>query len=258
MVEIDETHEAGVESWVESANRHDTPFPLQNLPLARVFFQEEIRAALAIGDHWLDLSCAAETGLLNLPGLREGSLLGLADPQFRKELRKQCFQALRAGHGSAELPLHSLSEGRWLLPFEVGDYTDFYASIHHATRVGSMFRPDQTLLPNYEWIPIGYHGRASSVVVSGTPVPRPSGQLKADDQAQPTFAPSRMLDFELELGCWVGKGNSLGQSIPLSQVREHWIGISLVNDWSARDIQRWEYQPLGPFLDKIFATSVSP
>jgi fumarylacetoacetase len=140
----------------------------------------------------------------------------------------------------------------------IGDYTDFYASVHHATNVGSMFRPDNPLLPNYKWVPIGYHGRASSIVVSGTPVKRPQGQTRDDANAPPTFGPSKRLDYEMELGFFIGRGNNLGDPIPVSEALDHVFGFCLVNDWSARDLQTWEYQPLGPFLAKNFATSISP
>jgi fumarylacetoacetase len=144
------------------------------------------------------------------------------------------------------------------VPARVGDYTDFYASIHHATNVGSMFRPDNALLPNYKHVPIGYHGRASSIVASGAEVRRPHGQTRDDASAPPTFGPTRRLDYELEVGAFIGRGNALGSPIPLADAERHVAGLCLVNDWSARDIQAWEYQPLGPFLAKNFATSVSP
>jgi fumarylacetoacetase len=151
-----------------------------------------------------------------------------------------------------------MTEAELFVPAEVGDYSDFYASVHHATNVGSMFRPDNPLLPNYKWIPIGYHGRASSIVISGTPVHRPHGQIKAPDADAPVFAPTRALDYEMEVGCLVGTGNPLGEPVPMDQAEERLFGVCLVNDWSARDIQTWEYQPLGPFLAKSFATTVSP
>jgi fumarylacetoacetase len=151
-----------------------------------------------------------------------------------------------------------MRDAELFVPAQIGDYSDFYASLHHATNVGSMFRPDNPLLPNYKWVPIGYHGRASSIVVSGTPVKRPHGQLKPPDAESPVYAPSRALDYEMEMGCFVGSGNPLGKAVPIEQAGEHLFGLSLVNDWSARDIQTWEYQPLGPFLAKSFATTVSP
>jgi fumarylacetoacetase len=149
-----------------------------------------------------------------------------------------------------------LADAEMLLPAQVGDYSDFYASLYHASNVGSMFRPDNPLLPNYKWVPIGYHGRASSIVVSGTPVRRPRGQIKGPGDEPPVFAPSRALDYEMEVGCYVGSGNPLGHPVELDRAGEHLFGMSLVNDWSARDIQTWEYQPLGPFLSKSFATTV--
>jgi fumarylacetoacetase len=145
-----------------------------------------------------------------------------------------------------------------VLPARIGDYTDFYASVFHATNVGKLFRPDNPLLPNYKWIPIAYHGRASSIVPSGTPVQRPHGQTKADTAAVPEFGPSQRLDYELEVGVYIGGGNRLGEPIPIGEAERHAFGLCLVNDWSARDIQAWEYQPLGPFLAKDFLTSVSP
>ena len=150
------------------------------------------------------------------------------------------------------------TEVRFLKPVAVGDYTDFYASIHHATNVGKLFRPDQPLLPNYKWIPIGYHGRASSLVISGTNIHRPSGQTKSPESNAPNFAPTKQLDYELEVAAYIGAGNPLGEPIPIESADQHTFGLSLLNDWSARDIQSWEYQPLGPFLGKSFATSLSP
>lgn len=151
-----------------------------------------------------------------------------------------------------------MAEAELLVPARIGDYSDFYASVHHATNVGSMFRPDNPLLPNYKWVPIGYHGRASSIVASGTPVRRPRGQIKNQDADQPVYVASRALDYETEMGCFVGPGNPLGEPVPLDHAEDHLFGLCLVNDWSARDIQTWEYQPLGPFLSKSFATTVSP
>ena len=155
-------------------------------------------------------------------------------------------------------PLLPQPQARFLKPVEVGNYTDFYASIHHATNVGKLFRPDQPLLPNYKWIPIGYHGRASSLVISGTDIRRPSGQTKSPEASAPSFAPTSQLDYELEVAAYIGTGNPLGEPIPIESAEHHIFGLSLLNDWSARDIQSWEYQPLGPFLGKSFATSISP
>ena len=151
-----------------------------------------------------------------------------------------------------------MNQTRMLLPVEIGDFTDFYASIYHATNVGSMFRPENPLLPNYKYLPVAYHGRASSVVVSGTSILRPSGQIEDPSGQKPSFRPSERLDYELEVGFFVGPGNSLGQPIRIDEVKDHIFGLCLVNDWSARDIQKWEYQPLGPFLAKSFATTISP
>lgn len=243
-------------SWVESAQGSD--FPLESLPYCRFAYGRESRLGVGIGDHILDLYELAERGHASFPGLRQPTLNALAGSGRAGELRRHLTEFLSAGqpeHGELLIPR---GEVQLLLPFEVGDYTDFYASIHHATRVGSMFRPDNPLLPNYEHIPIGYHGRASTVVVSGTPVRRPHGQLKPDDAEGPVFGPCKLLDYELELGFYVGPGNVLGSPIPIAEAARHIFGFSLVNDWSARDIQKWEYQPLGPFLAKSFATSVSP
>ncbi|MBS2036127.1 fumarylacetoacetase [bacterium] len=252
---LDQTHDARATSWVESANLEEAAFPVQHLPFAR----GDGRALVGIGDQVLDLTAVAQVKALPVDSLKQGCLQGLASPAARRELRHWLFEQLTSSTSWLAQNRQFLGPTPGLrLPFEVGDYTDFYASIHHATRVGSMFRPDNPLLPNYRWVPIGYHGRASSLIVSGTEVHRPLGQLKADDAEAPVFGPCKMLDYELELGLWVGTGNSLGKPIPIHQVRDHWIGVSLLNDWSARDLQRWEYQPLGPFLAKSFATTVSP
>jgi fumarylacetoacetase len=242
---IDQTHDPKLRSWVESANRPGCDFPIQNLPVGVFVAAGENRARLgvAIGDFILDVGewLAGETlnGYLALPATQ------------RRELRRKWSKALEAG--ALKRSLYPQAESVMRLPAVVGDYTDFYASIHHATNVGRMFRPDNPLLPNYKHVPIAYHGRCSSLVVSGTPVRRPCGQL-----GEGKFGPTRELDYELELGAFLGPGNALGQPIPVQQAREHIAGVCLLNDWSARDIQRWEYQPLGPFLSKNFATSLSP
>jgi fumarylacetoacetase len=183
----------------------------------------------------------------------------------RGELRRQIADLLdadspawRANRRLGDRLLVPMAEVELLLPASIGDYTDFYASVHHATNVGSMFRPDNPLLPNYKWVPIGYHGRASSIVPSGTPVRRPRGQIKPADADAPTYAPTRSLDYEMEMGCFVAGGNPLGEPVPVDRAEERLFGVCLVNDWSARDVQAWEYQPLGPFLAKNFATTVSP
>lgn len=281
--EIDETHNPNLESWVESANDPNSDFPIQNLPLCYAWHTDlgggydEGFIGVPIGDRMLDLS-----GISSIPDLfRQKSMLGIygeapclytvaANRQTWPGVRRRLSQLFRADHADAKRWQSQLED--YLLPIDechldaprdetklYGDYTDFYASIFHATNVGSMFRPDNPLLPNYKWIPVGYHGRASSIVPSGTAVRRPSGQLSpAEEGGAPTFGPCKMLDYELELGFVVGRGNELGQPIPIAEAEDHILGVCLLNDWSARDIQKWEYVPLGPFLAKNFATSVSP
>jgi fumarylacetoacetase len=261
-------------SWVESANDPATDFPVQNLPLG-VFRRGGARTArvgCAIGDQVLDLAAAAEQGLLRgMPSDVEDACRGTGlnalmalEPRVRGTLRHRLSHLLRAEGGfvtardDAARVLVRQAEVEMLLPARVGDYTDFYASVFHATNVGKMLRPDNPLLPNYKWMPIGYHGRASSLVVSGTPVRRPHGQTGPDPGGTPAFGKSRNLDYELEVGAFLGPGNALGEPIPLAEAEGHVFGLCLVNDWSARDVQKWEYQPLGPFLAKSFATSVSP
>jgi fumarylacetoacetase len=242
---IDETHDPGRRSWVESANETNSDFPIQNLPLGvfRPAGESQARLGVAIGDFILDASPW-------LPGEPLNGYLALPAGQ-RRDLRREWSRALEAG--AVHRALYPQSNCTLLLPAVVGDYTDFYASLDHATNVGRMFRPDNPLLPNYKHVPIAYHGRSSSLVVSGTPVRRPCGQL-----GEGRFGPSRELDYEVEVGAFLGPGNVLGQPIPVAEAAQHVAGVCLVNDWSARDIQRWEYQPLGPFLAKNFATSVSP
>ena len=263
---MNETHDPTLESWVESANDPASDFPIQNLPFG-VFTRpndEMPQVGIAIGTQILDVAaCFAAGYLKGWPAAQTyfGSRLNplmTVDPRHLELFRSEVSALLARGAAVHEDVLVPMSEATMLMPVDIGDYTDFYASIHHATNVGSMFRPDNPLLPNYKYVPIGYHGRASSIVVSGTPVRRPSGQTKAADQAEPSFSPSRMLDYESELGFFVGQGNALGQSIPVHQAARHIFGFCLVNDWSARDIQAWEYQPLGPFLAKNFATTISP
>lgn len=267
---LDHSHDPAAQSWVASANADDCAFPLQNLPWARVRRPgEDWRIAVGIGDQALDLAEALRRGRWSsaeqvlLEPLAHGDLKALmAQPQAkRRQLRHALFAALAAGSRQQALlepALRPLARLEFALPCEVGDYTDFYAGIHHAIAVGKLFRPDNPLLPNYKWVPIGYHGRASSLVVSGTPIRRPWGQRKGPDDAAPVFAPSQRIDLELEMGIWVAQGNALGQPIPIAEAEQQIFGISLLNDWSARDIQPWEYQPLGPFLAKNFATTVSP
>jgi fumarylacetoacetase len=232
-----------LKSWVESANGHPD-FPLENLPLGRFRHRGEVLNGVAIGDWVAPLPAARGEGGRR-PGEGRDAMTALLheDAPNREETAKRLIKQ---------------SEVEMLLPVDIGDYTDFYASIHHATNVGSMFRPDQPLLPNYKYVPIGYHGRASSIVVSGTPFVRPKGQTRDDPSQPPQFGSTKRLDYELEVGVVIGRGNDLGDPIPIERAEEHIAGLCIVNDWSARDIQTWEYQPLGPFLAKNFATSMSP
>jgi fumarylacetoacetase len=244
-------------SWLESANDPATDFPIQNLPFG-VFRRrgagEAPRGGVAIGDQVLDL---AAVGLKTGPNLNQLAAAGRPVwRQLRRVLQLALSDRAKARHFSKHLV--PMNKAELFLPVAIGDYSDFYAGIHHALAVGRMFRPDNPLLPNYKWVPIGYHGRASSVVVSGTPVVRPNGQTKAAEAAAPSFGPSRRLDYEVELGFVVGPGSALGKPVSVKRALEHVFGVLLLNDWSARDLQAWEYQPLGPFLAKSFATTVSP
>ena len=269
---MNHTHDPALQSWVRSANTAHTDFPVQNLPFG-IFSRhhDALRVGVAIGDMVLDLAACAEAGLLSeSPALAACSLPSLnalmaLDPHDLSRLRAELSELLREDSpASASARAHAarilvpIGDVTMHLPADVGDYTDFYASVYHATNVGSMFRPDNPLLPNYKYVPIGYHGRASSIVASGTGVTRPRGQTKAVDAIEPSFGPSNMLDYESELGFYVGQGNDLGHVIRIVDAPRHIFGFSLVNDWSARDIQAWEYQPLGPFLSKNFATTVAP
>ena len=270
---LDSSHDPGLLSWVDSANRPDADFPLQNLPFGRFTEAagEAARAGVAIGDELLDLSRAAPLLARHadaplqaaLRPLQAGDLQGfmaLGRASWRA-VRLALSQALRSDNREREDLARCLvaqSAVRMQLPCRIGDYTDFYSGIHHATAVGRLLRPDQPLMPNYKWLPVGYHGRASSIVASGRPVRRPLGQLRAGAEHPPRLAASRRLDFELELGAYIGPGNPQGESVPIEHADEHLFGVCLLNDWSARDVQAWEYQPLGPFLAKSFATSVSP
>jgi fumarylacetoacetase len=273
--EINETHDLDLKSWIESANSPDTDFPLQNLPFC-VFEPhgnpDDRQAGVLIGDFVISLGGCYNFGLFpNLEAyigdaLIYGDLDVLSSYLTTKELsdfRQRLVEILRDDASreirqTVETQLRSTSEVEFLVPFQIGDYTDFYCSIFHATNVGAMFRPDNPLLPNYKYIPIGYHGRASSIVISGAEIKRPKGQNRTDQEAPPVFIPCKNLDYEMEVGFFVGRGNELGESIPIEKAEEHIFGLCLVNDWSARDIQAWEYQPLGPFLAKNFATTVSP
>lgn len=260
-------------SWVESANLPDNGFPIQNLPYGGFLRSgaDASHVGVAIGEEILDLAVAAARGLL--AGLPEpvveacrqpdlNDLMALGAPAW-SALRRHLIGLLRAGSSAEAACRHTgvlvhRDAVTLRLPARIGDYTDFYASIDHATHVGSLFRPDQPLLPNYKYVPVGYHGRSSTIVVSGAGVRRPWGQTVAADDQAPVFAPTRRLDYELELGVFVGPGNQQGTPISIAEAPEHLFGVCLVNDWSARDVQRWEYQPLGPFLAKNFATSISP
>jgi fumarylacetoacetase len=254
---MNRTHDPDLRSWVESANDPATDFPVQNLPFGvfrRKGSKEQPRGGVAIGDQVLDL---AAFGLKTGPTLNRLAAAGrpawsalrrLLSNVLSDEKQQKKFSRYLVPQKKAEL----------FLPVAIGDYSDFYTGIHHAVTVGRIFRPDNPLLPNYHWVPIGYHGRASSIVVSGTPVTRPLGQTKAPDAAAPSVGPSRRLDFELELGLVIGPGNALGKPIPIRKALDHVFGVTLFNDWSARDIQAWEYQPLGPFLAKSFASTMSP
>ncbi|HZN48587.1 MAG TPA: fumarylacetoacetase [Ramlibacter sp.] len=271
-MQIDATHDPALRSWVDSANADDSDFPIQNLPFGRfrrAGSSEAWRIGVAIGDQVLDLRAAREQApwseevMAMLAPLTAGDLntFMAAGSAARRALRTALSQAL--AHGSAQqqalaprlLPQSAIE---LTVPCAIGDYTDFYTGIHHATTVGRLFRPDNPLLPNYQWVPIGYHGRSSSIVASGHPVRRPLGQAKAADAQQPSFGPSQRLDYEVELGFLIGPGNPLGQPIAIDDAEDHLFGVTLFNDWSARDIQPWEYQPLGPFLSKNFASTISP
>jgi fumarylacetoacetase len=262
---IDHTHDVDASSWVPDADGH-ADFPIQNLPFGVFSIAgQSPRIGCAIGDWVLDVTSVAQIGILpcELSTALDGHVLNalFALPkQQRRVLRHALFDLLSTLQGKAQMEnhVHPASLCSMHLPFQIGDYTDFYVGIHHATNIGKLFRPDNPLLPNYKHIPIGYHGRASSVRVSGTPVRRPYGQLKASDQEKPEYRPCRRLDHELELGVWIAEGNALGQRVPIADAGDLAGGFCLLNDWSARDIQAWEYQPLGPFLAKNFMTSISP
>jgi fumarylacetoacetase len=257
-MKIDDTHDPALRSWVESANAPDTEFPIQNLPFG-IFRTKGQRSAprggVAIGDQVLDLAAL---------GIKTGPTLNMLAAQgrpvwrgMRRELSKLLSTKSKAYKKLTRF-LVPMKDAEMTLPVSIGDYSDFYTGIHHASNIGSMLRPDNPLLPNYKWVPIGYHGRASSIVASGTAIVRPKGQTKSVEQQHPSFGPSRRLDYEAELGFVVGPGNRLGRSVPVKDALEHVFGVVLLNDWSARDIQAWEYQPLGPFLAKSFASTLSP
>ncbi len=272
MTELNETHNPSLKSFVTSANDGSTDFPIQNLPFAvfrRVSSGEPFRGGVAIGDQIVDLArlhrarllsgdaataCVAASAATLNAFMAKGSAASSV-------LRLALSRLLRAGSAD-EAQLHSCfvsqSDAEYALPAHIGDYTDFYTSVYHATNIGRQFRPDNPLLPNYKWMPIGYHARASSIAISGQSFPRPAGQLMPPGAEAPTLAPCKRLDYELEMGIFVGNGNALGTRIGIADAESHVFGLCLLNDWSARDIQGWEYQPLGPFLSKNFASTISP
>ena len=265
---VDETHDSALSSWVPSANTRGTDFPVQNLPLGvfrRRGTNDRPRIGVAIGDAIFDLYHATQENLVTgADSLREAceaptlnALMSLPHAH-RLQFRHTLSGLLRSGADASRTQLVAQAEAEMLLPATIGDYTDFYASIFHATNVGKMFRPDNPLLPNYKYVPIGYHGRASSIVLSGTDVHRPSGQTRDDAALPPVFGPTRRLDYELEVGFFVGRSNALGEPVPIEHAGARLFGLCLLNDWSARDIQTWEYQPLGPFLAKNFSSTISP
>jgi fumarylacetoacetase len=268
----DETHDPLARSWLGSANRLDCDFPLQNLPFGvfrRRGSTEPYRGGVAIGDQIVDLAALAGRDVFDgeaAQGIGAGALASLnalmqLGPRISTAVRRALFDSLKEGsrrQSDLEPCLVAQREAEYAVPAQIGDYTDFYTSIYHATAVGRLLRPDQPLLPNYAWIPIGYHGRTSSIGVSGQAFHRPRGQRLAPGATQPVVEPSRRLDYELELGVFVGPGNAPGLPIPIAEAEAHLFGLCLLNDWSARDLQAWEYQPLGPFLAKNFATTISP
>jgi fumarylacetoacetase len=269
---LNETHDPRARSWLESANRSDCDFPVQNLPFAifrRRDSAEEFRGGVAIGDQIIDLAALERSAMFDAEaalGIRRGTapslnLLMQLGPEVHTAVRRALFHSLLVGsplQSALQSCLVAQRDAEYSLPAQIGDYTDFYSSIHHATAVGRLLRPDRPLPPNYEWIPIGYHGRSSSIGVSEQRFPRPNGQRLPAGAGRPVFGPSRRMDYELELGVFIGSGNPQGSAIPLADAEAHIFGLCLLNDWSARDVQAWEYQPLGPFLAKNFATTISP
>ena len=271
MRQTDETHAFDLRSWVATANVDSTDFPIQNLPFGifrRRRSGEPFRGGVAIGDQIVDLAAAVaddlfhaevETAARAASACRLNEFMAMGPPAW-SALRLALSRALREGAvqrdklASCLVPQASVE---YSMPCTVGDYTDFYVGIHHATAIGKLFRPQAPLLPNYPWVPIGYHGRSSAVMISGEPVYRPVGQSKGSGDV-PDFGPSKRVDYEMELGFLIGVGNRRGQSIPIQCAESYLFGVTMLNDWSARDIQAWEYQPLGPFLSKNFGTTISP
>lgn len=272
MTLLNETHNPALQSWLASANAAGCDFPIQNLPFAvfrRKGSAEAFRGGVAIGDQIVDLAALAKSGLLKgeaataaQAGAQDklNALMALGSIAW-SALRLALSRALREGsadQAALQACLVPQAEAEYDVPARIGDYTDFYTSVYHATNIGKQFRPDNPLLPNYKWVPIGYHGRASSIGVSGQQFRRPVGQTMPPGAEAPSFGPCKRLDIELELGIFVGSGNALGEPVDITEAEDHVFGICLLNDWSARDIQGWEYQPLGPFLSKNFASTVSP
>ena len=272
MTLLNETHDPSLRSWVASANAAGNDFPLQNLPFAvfrRKGSGEAFRGGVAIGDQILDLSAAAASGAFTgvaataaQAGAQDklNALMALGEAAW-SALRLALSRTLREG-SAQQVALQGClvpqAEAEYDVPARIGDYTDFYTSVHHATNIGKQFRPDNPLLPNYKWVPIGYHGRSSSIGVSGQSFKRPKGQVKPPDADAPVLKPSARMDIELEMGVFIGRANALGEPVPMTEAEDHIFGLVLFNDWSARDIQPWEYQPLGPFLSKNFASTISP
>ena len=272
MPHLNETHDPQLTSWVASAKDGRTDFPIQNLPFAifrRQGSSEAWRGGVAIGDQIVDMAAAVQAGMFTGDALAPAQaaaesslnhLMGLGTQRL-SSLRKALSKALQTG-ASQEAALKAClvpqAEAEYHLPARIGDYTDFYTSVYHATNIGKQFRPDNPLLPNYKWVPIGYHGRSSSIGVSGQAFKRPKGQVKPPDADAPVLKPSARMDIELEMGVFVGQANELGDPVTIDQAESHIFGLVLFNDWSARDIQPWEYQPLGPFLAKNFASTISP
>ncbi len=271
MTDINETHDPALKSWVDIANAAGCDYPIQNLPFGifrRAGSSESFRAGVAIGDQILDLAAVKDKGLFgddlaaaaksfDEPILNTFMSLGAAQ---WSAVRKRLSELLRDGGPADDLQscLMPMAEAEMDVPAAIGDYTDFYASINHATNVGRLFRPDNPLMPNYKYVPIAYHGRSSSICVSGTPTPRPNGQIKAPDSDAPVFTSCERLDYETELGFYIGPGNALGSTVSVADADQQIFGFCILNDWSARDIQAWEYQPLGPFLAKNFMSTISP
>lgn len=275
-ITLNETHDAQLRSWVKSANQPDCDFPIQNLPFAIFHRQGDVSSAnpfrigVAIGDQILDLKLAHQAGIFSTMRSAEfdhaitsdtlNAFMRLGNATW-SAVRLALSRALRIGAAQQSALASALieqQEAEYALPAQIGDYTDFYTSIYHATAVGQLFRPDNPLLPNYKWVPIGYHGRSSSIAVSGQSFHRPIGQTMPPGATTPSFGAAKRIDYEMEIGIFIGTGNPLGTAIPIEQAEQHVFGLCLLNDWSARDIQAWEYQPLGPFLAKNFATTISP